>query len=33
MGLDATKPLGAAGRFEKVRIPNEDTLDLSDYLS
>lgn len=33
MGLDATKPLGAAGRFEKVQIPGYDEIDLADYVA
>lgn len=32
LGMDATKPLGAAGRFEKVRVPGAADLDLSQYL-
>lgn len=32
MGLDATKPVGAGGRFEKVTIPNFDEVDLEDYI-
>lgn len=33
MGMDATKPLGEAGRFEKVRIPGMEDIEVSDYLS
>ena len=33
MGIDATKPLEAGDRFERVRIPGADDLDLQDYLS
>lgn len=33
MGLDATKPLGEAGRFEKVRVPGIDEIDISAYVS
>ncbi|MGH8913606.1 MAG: UbiD family decarboxylase [Acidimicrobiia bacterium] len=33
MGLDATKPLGEAGRFEKVRVPGFDDIDVSDYIT
>jgi 2,5-furandicarboxylate decarboxylase 1 len=32
MGLDATKPLGEAGRFEKVQIPGIEGIDVSDYV-
>lgn len=32
LGMDATKPLGAAGRFEKIRIPGAADLDLAQYL-
>jgi 2,5-furandicarboxylate decarboxylase 1 len=33
IGIDATKPLARAERFELARIPGYDTLDLRDYLS
>lgn len=33
MGIDATKPLGASGRFEKVRIPGFDEIDIADYVT
>ena len=33
MGMDATKPLGEAGRFEKVRVPGIEDIDVSDYIS
>ncbi|MBI2370795.1 MAG: UbiD family decarboxylase [Deltaproteobacteria bacterium] len=32
IGIDATKPLDKAARFELARIPGYDTLDLKDYL-
>jgi 2,5-furandicarboxylate decarboxylase 1 len=32
IGIDATKPLARAERFEIARIPGYDTLDLKDYL-
>lgn len=32
MGMDATKPLGAGGRFERVKVPGADELDLAEYL-
>ena len=33
MGIDATVPLNAPrGRFERIRIPGEDTLKLEDYI-
>lgn len=33
MGIDATVPLDApAGRFERIRIPGEDQLDLAEYI-
>lgn len=33
IGIDATKPLARAERFELARIPGYDTLNLADYLS
>jgi 2,5-furandicarboxylate decarboxylase 1 len=33
IGIDATKPLARAERFELAKIPGVDTLNLSDYLS
>jgi 2,5-furandicarboxylate decarboxylase 1 len=33
MGMDATKPFGEAGRFEKVRIPGIEDIDVADYIS
>jgi 2,5-furandicarboxylate decarboxylase 1 len=33
MGIDATKPLARAERFEKVRVPGADELRIEDYLS
>lgn len=33
MGIDATVPLGAPeGKFEKIRIPNEENINLEDYI-
>ena len=33
MGIDATVPLGEPeGKFEKIRIPNEENIDLEDYI-
>jgi 2,5-furandicarboxylate decarboxylase 1 len=33
LGIDATVPMGLAAEFERKRIPGEDELDLSMYLS
>jgi 2,5-furandicarboxylate decarboxylase 1 len=33
IGIDATKPLARAERFELAQIPGYETLDLEDYLS
>ena len=33
MGMDATKPFGEAGRFEKVRIPGMKDIDVADSIS
>jgi 2,5-furandicarboxylate decarboxylase 1 len=33
MGMDATKPLGEQGRFEKVRVPGIEDIDVADYIS
>jgi 2,5-furandicarboxylate decarboxylase 1 len=32
IGIDATKPLARAERFELAKIPGYDTIDLRDYL-
>ena len=32
IGIDATKPLARAERFELARIPGADAIDLRDYL-
>jgi 3-polyprenyl-4-hydroxybenzoate decarboxylase len=32
IGIDATKPLNRAERFELARIPGYDTIDLSKYI-
>jgi UbiD family decarboxylase len=33
IGIDATKPLARAERFELAKIPGYETLDLRDYLA